>query len=131
MTAPDTSQLRTPKSRTERPRNAAYRRDALWSAAFIHRISGIALAVFLPFHFLVLGFALRGEAALDGFLAWTKQPLVKLAEAGLIFCLAVHLIGGVRVLMLEARGWTPGQRTFAMSGIGAAAVLGALFLILA
>jgi fumarate reductase subunit D len=114
---------------TERQRNAAYRRDALWSAAFIHRVSGVALAVFLPFHFVVLAFALRGPSALDGFLAWTKQPLVKFAEAGLVFFLAVHLIGGLRVLMIEAHGWKPGQRTAAIGGVAVAAVIGALFLI--
>ncbi len=117
--------------RTDKPRNAAYRRDALWSAAFIHRVSGVALALFLPFHFLVLGFALRGEAGLDSFLGWTKQPIVKLAEAGLIFCLAVHLVGGVRVLMLEAHGWRPSQRAAAIGGIVGAALLGAAFLIVA
>jgi fumarate reductase subunit D len=37
---------------------------AYW--AFLgHRISGIALAVFLPAHFLTLGLALEGAAALD------------------------------------------------------------------
>lgn len=116
---------------TDKPRNAAYRRDALWSAAFIHRISGVALAVFLPFHFLVLGLALRGEAALDSIIAWTRQPFVKFAEAGLIFCLAVHLAGGVRVLLLETHGWRPGQRAMAIGGICAAALLGALFIITA
>jgi fumarate reductase subunit D len=116
---------------SEQQRNAAYRRDVLWSAAFIHRISGVALAVFLPLHFLVLALALRGESALDGFLVWTKQPLVKLAEAGLVFFLAVHLIGGLRVLMMEAHGWRPGQRHFAIGGVAGAAVVGALFLILA
>jgi fumarate reductase subunit D len=116
---------------TDKPRNAAYRRDALWSAAFIHRVSGLALAVFLPFHFVVLGFALRGEAAFDSFLSWTKQPIVKFAEAGLIFCLAVHLVGGVRVLMLEAHGWRPGQRAIAISGIVGAALVGATFLLVA
>jgi fumarate reductase subunit D len=124
-----TSELRAPKPDT--PRNAAYRRDALWSAAFIHRVSGIALAVFLPFHFLVLALALRGDGALDGFLAWTKQPLMQFTEAGLVFCLAVHLIGGLRVLMIETHGWTPGQRTAAIAGIAVAALLGALFLITA
>lgn len=115
--------------RSDRPRNSAYRRDTLWSAALIHRLSGIALAIFLPFHFLVLGLALRGEAELDGFLSWTRQPLVKFAEVGLIFCLAVHLIGGVRLLMLEAHGWTPGQRTFAITGIGFAAIVAFIFLL--
>jgi fumarate reductase subunit D len=119
------------KARTDKQRNAAYRRDTLWTAAFIHRVSGVALAVFLPFHFVVLGFALRNAAALDGFISWTRQPLVKFAEAGLIFCLTVHLIGGVRVLMLEAHGWRPGQRVFAISALVAAALLGALFLITA
>jgi fumarate reductase subunit D len=122
MSAPSDERLRT-------PRNAAYRRDVLWSAAFIHRISGVALAVFLPFHFLVLALALRGPIALDGFLAWTKQPLVKVAEAGLVFFLAVHLIGGLRVLMIEAHGWRPGQRVAALAGVAGAALIGAAFLI--
>lgn len=125
MSTPGPTSLRAGK-----PRNAAYRRDALWTAAFVHRVSGLALAVFLPFHFLVLGLALRGEEALGGFLAWTHQPLVKLAEAGLVFCLAVHLIGGARVMMIEAHGWRPGQRALAIGGIALAAVAGFLFLLL-
>ena len=32
---------------------------------------GLALALFLPLHFWVLGSALQGAAALDGFLSWT------------------------------------------------------------
>lgn len=115
----------------QRPRNAGYRVDLLWNAALIHRLSGVALAVFLPFHFLVLGLALKGESTLDGFLAWTRQPLVKFAEAGLIFCLAVHLIGGARILMIEAYGWTPGQRAFVIGGLVAATALALLFLLTA
>ena len=41
--------------------------------AMVHRLSGIALALFLPLHFWALGNAMQ----LDGFLAWTEQPLVK------------------------------------------------------
>jgi fumarate reductase subunit D len=36
-------------------------------AATIHRLSGIALAIFLPIHFLALASALNGAAALDSF----------------------------------------------------------------
>jgi fumarate reductase subunit D len=115
--------------RLDRPRNAAYRRDILWTAAFLHRVSGVALAVFLPFHFLVLGLALRDAAALDGFLKWSRTPLVKFAEAGLVFALAVHVIGGLRVLMIETRGWRPGQRRAIIAGTVVAALLGAVFLI--
>jgi len=46
-------------------------------AFLVHRISGLLLSLFLPLHFWVLGRALAGEAALDGFLRWTERPLVK------------------------------------------------------
>ena len=42
---------------------------AYW-AFLVHRLSGLALALFLPLHFWALGQALQGEAALDGFLRW-------------------------------------------------------------
>ena len=86
-------------STTARPHNAGHRRDALWIAAMVHRISGLALACFLPLHFLALGLAIQGEARLDGFLKWTANPAVKLAESGLVFLLAVHMLGGIRVLV--------------------------------
>ena len=56
----------------------ARRASPLWLAALVHRLSGLALAAFLPFHFLALGLAISGEARLEGFLRWTDQPLVKL-----------------------------------------------------
>ena len=52
----------------------------------VHRISGLALACFLPLHFLALGLAIDGEARLDGFLKWTANPLVKLAETASCSC---------------------------------------------
>ncbi|MDE2363849.1 MAG: succinate dehydrogenase, cytochrome b subunit [Hyphomicrobiales bacterium] len=110
-------------------RETGYRRDALWIAALVHRLSGVALALFLPLHFLVLGLAIRSDASLDSFLGWARQPLVKCAEAGVVFCLAVHLAGGLRVLMLETRGWRPGQRNLAIAGVLVAALAGAAYLI--
>src|SRR6516162_6094646 len=56
-------------------RELKHRRSALWLAAILHRISGLALAIFLPFHFLALGLAINGEARLENFLRWTDQPL--------------------------------------------------------
>ena len=60
-------------------------------AFVLHRVSGIALAAFLPLHFWALGQALRGEAALDGFLRFAEAPAVKVAEWGLVVLLAAHL----------------------------------------
>ena len=77
-------------------------------AAIGHRLSGIALAVFLPFHFLLLGSAFEGEAGLDRYLVYTDLPLVKFAEWGLVVMLAVHFLFGLRVLFLELTPW-PGH----------------------
>ena len=56
---------------------------AYW-AFIVHRVSGIALAAFLPVHFWALAQALRGEAALDAFLRLADAPLAKFAEWGLV-----------------------------------------------
>ena len=49
-----------------------HRRDTLRIASLIHRFSGLALALFLPLHFYVLGLALNDAARLDAFLNWTN-----------------------------------------------------------
>lgn len=94
----------------------------------MHRLSGLGLALFLPLHFLVLGSALNGEAALDGVLAWTEGGLVKVAEMGLVFLLAVHLLGGLRILALEFLPWRDRQATLAAVAGGASAVVAFAFL---
>jgi fumarate reductase subunit D len=103
--------------RSARQHAGGHRRNALWIAAMVHRLSGLALACFLPLHFLALGFAIDGEARLDGFLKWTANPLVKLAETGLVFLLAVHLAGGIRVLVIENLPWRDGQKRIATAAL--------------
>ena len=83
--------------------------------AVVHRVSGIALALFLPLHFWALSTALELEA----FLEWTRQPMVKLAEWGIVVALAAHLGGGLRVLALELLPWRDWQKSLAA---GAAAL---------
>ena len=92
---------------------APHRRHGLWLAFLLHRLSGIALALFLPLHFLVLALALTDPAALDGFLQWSHQPVVRFAEMALVFLLAVHLFGGLRLMALEWLPWSPRQKTLA------------------
>ena len=99
---------------------------AYW-AFLVHRLSGVLLAVFLPFHFWALGQALQGAAALDGFLHWTQQPLVKLAEIGLVLLLAAHMAGGVRLLMLEFLPWRDWQKTLLAVAAGVSLAAGLVF----
>jgi fumarate reductase subunit D len=77
---------------------------AYW-AFIVHRVSGVALALFLPLHFWALAQALHGEARLDAFLRWTEQPLVKIGEVALVVLLAAHMAGGVRLLVIELLPW--------------------------
>ena len=98
-----------------------------YRAFLVHRISGIALAVFLPLHFLVLGLALRADAALDGFLHWTDQPLVKAAETVLVVLLVAHLGGGLRLLAVEFLPWSDRQRGLIAAVFAGAALGGLLF----
>ena len=89
------------------------------TVALIHRLSGVALAIFLPVHFWALGKGLQ----MDEFLRWTEQPLVKLSEWGIVVLLAAHLGGGLRVLAIEFLDWHDWQKSLA--AMAAAIVFGA------
>jgi fumarate reductase subunit D len=107
----------------------AHRRGVLWIAALVHRLSGLALAIFLPLHFLTLGLAIQGEAHLESFLRWSDAPLVKLAESGLVFLLLVHMLGGLRLLVIENLDWRDGQKQLATLTAAVSAVIAFIFLV--
>jgi fumarate reductase subunit D len=110
-------------------RQWGHRGSVLWIAAMVHRLSGLGLAIFLPLHFLALGLAIHGGAGLDGFLRWSDQPAVKLAEGGLVFLLTVHLLGGLRVLVIENFAWRDGQKQLATIAAAASAIVAFIFLV--
>jgi len=103
------------------------RNHPAWWAFLLHRLSGLALSLFLPFHFLALGQALQGEARLDSLLRWTEQPLVKFAEVTLLLLLAAHLTGGLRLLALEFLPWRDWQKSLLAWAAGAALAVGLAF----
>ena len=84
----------------------------------VHRISGVALALFLPLHFWTLGNALQGS------LAWSEQPLVKVGEWLIVLALAAHLGGGLRVLALEFLPWRDWQKSLTAAAAAAAVAVG-------
>ena len=107
----------------------AHRRSVLWLAALLHRLSGIALAVFLPLHFWALGLAIDSEARLESFLRWTDAWYVKLAETGLVFLLAVHLLGGLRLLVIENFPWRDDQKQLATAAAAISFAIAFVFLV--
>ncbi len=96
-------------------------------AFVLHRVSGLLLAAFLPAHFWALGSALEGAAAFDAFLDWTKLPLVKFAEWGIVLLLAAHLAGGLRVLALEFLPWRDWHKSLAAAAAAASLAVGLAF----
>jgi fumarate reductase subunit D len=99
------------------------RQHASYWAFVVHRVSGLALAAFLPVHFWTLGRAL----ALEDFIAWTQRPLVKLGEWLIVVALAAHLGGGLRVLALEFLPWRDWQKSLAAAAAALALGVGLAF----
>ena len=92
----------------------------------LSRCSKSAAASRFPLHFAALAQALRGEAALEGFLRWTKAPLVEASEVALVFLLAAHLTGGLRLLFVEFVGWRSETQKMLIASAGGVAAFCAL-----
>jgi fumarate reductase subunit D len=78
-------------------------------------------------HFWALGQALQGAAALDAFLLFTDQPLFKFGEWGLVVLLALHMMGGVRLLLIEFGSASGLRKNWIAGALGFAAAAGMAF----
>lgn len=103
------------------------RAHPLWVAYILHRISGIGLALFLPVHFWILAMAMTDPAKLDGFLDMSNAAVIKLAEFGLVFLLAVHMFGGLRLMAMEWLPWTAPQKTLAATAMAVSLLIAVMF----
>ena len=87
---------------------AGYLRRTLWPLAnagtlawLLHRVTGVALALYLPLHFLSINAARGGPAALDAELAGFATPFFAAAEWVLVGAVAFHGFNGLRVIALD------------------------------
>ncbi|MBL8309742.1 MAG: succinate dehydrogenase, cytochrome b556 subunit [Burkholderiales bacterium] len=103
------------------------RNHPAWWAFWLHRVSGLLLALFLPVHFTLLAQALHGTAALNGLLRLTDSALLKVAEWGLVTLLALHLTGGVRLLLIEFGPASGLRKNWIAGGVGVALAVGLAF----
>jgi len=108
-------------------RGITNRAHPLWWAYILHRLSGLGLALFLPLHFWILAMALTDPARLDGLLSLSNAVVIKLAEFGLVFFLAVHLFGGLRLMAMEWLPWSASQKTLAAAAVAASLLIAVLF----
>jgi len=103
------------------------RAHPLWLAYLLHRVSGLMLALFLPLHFWVLAMSISNPDQLDGMLYMNPLAIKTFAEAALVFLLAVHLFGGLRLMALEWMPWTASQKTLAAAAVSVSLLLACLF----
>lgn len=92
-----------------------------------HRLSGLALALFLPMHFYVLGLAIEGRGQLDSFLTLAENPLFKFAEWGLVILLTIHLGFGLRLLAIDwlpAKMADPSRQKWLIPSLAIASIIG-------
>jgi len=114
-------------SREARLSDARAHAHPAWWAFLVHRLSGLALALFLPLHFWVLGEALQGEAALERSIRFVDRPLFKLAEWGLVVLLSLHLVGGTRLLLIEFGPWAGVRKDWIAAAAGVSVAIGMAF----
>jgi fumarate reductase subunit D len=122
-----------PRANIARRNDARARAHPGWWAFWVHRVSGVLLALFLPVHLWALGRVLQGTDALDALLHATDRPLFKFAEWGLAVLLTAHLGCGLRLLAIEFGSWRGLRHTWigwaAAASMGIGIVLAAVLLL--
>jgi len=67
----------------------------------LHRISGLALLVFLSLHVFVTGSRLLGETAWQWMMGLTHHPAVRLLEYLVYVAFVFHGVNGIRLVLIE------------------------------
>lgn len=70
-------------------------------AWLLHRVTGVALAVYLVPHFVSINAARGGPAALDAELAAFATPVFAAAEWVLVGAVAFHAFNGLRIIAVD------------------------------
>ena len=79
----------------------SYRLPAAGIVSILHRISGAALFLLLPFILYLFDQSLASELSYQKFQAFTSNILVKIICLGLIWSFLHHFCAGIRYLLLD------------------------------
>jgi succinate dehydrogenase / fumarate reductase cytochrome b subunit len=74
-----------------------------------HRLSGVALVVYLIVHVWGLK-ALTNEAAFNALITKYHAPVFKVGEFLLLAAVAYHAFNGLRIVLIDFLGWSPNQK---------------------
>ncbi len=72
----------------------------LW-AFWLHRLSGLAIVFYLMMHVLVISTIVGGSGNFDAAMTTLKAPIFVLLEMGLLACILIHGLNGVRIILFD------------------------------
>ncbi|MCX6357092.1 MAG: succinate dehydrogenase, cytochrome b556 subunit [Candidatus Aureabacteria bacterium] len=75
--------------------------EGLWSHLF-HRISGVALIVYLSMHIWVIHHLQHGQTAYDELMNFLGNPLFRMGEVMLLAAILFHGLNGLRLVVMDA-----------------------------
>ena len=82
-------------------------REGMWSWV-AHRITGVAVYLFLLVHVLDTALVRVDANVYDAVIASYKTPIVNLLEVGLVAAVLFHALNGIRVILVDF--WSKGPR---------------------
>lgn len=82
-------------------------REGMWSWV-LHRITGVAVFLFLFVHVLDTALVRVDPALYDAVIATYKTPIVNVMEVGLVGAVLFHALNGVRIVLIDF--WSKGPR---------------------
>jgi succinate dehydrogenase / fumarate reductase cytochrome b subunit len=77
-------------------------------AWLLHRLTGVAVLVFLLAHIVDTALIGFGPEVYEHALELYRLPLFKVGEIGLVFAVIYHSVNGVRVIIIDF--WEPGTK---------------------
>ncbi len=75
--------------------------EGMWSHLF-HRISGLALVVYISMHIWVVHHIQRGPAAFDSLMDLLHKPMFRVGEALLLAAILFHSLNGMRLVVMDS-----------------------------
>jgi len=87
-----------------------------------HRLSGVALVVYLIIHIWGLK-SLTDPEAFNALIAKYHQPIFKVGEFLLLAAVVYHAMNGLRIVLIDFLGWSPNQKRLFWTLGAVAAVL--------
>ena len=73
---------------------------------WLHRLTGIGLAIYLLMHTFVLSSAISGEETFNARMGSVQNPFFAFLEIFLIAGVFIHMLNGLRIMLADFFGWT-------------------------